>query len=746
MALRRSHLIPAFLVLWVFAWHGRALTGYFYGDDWFQITPRSLGTILSTFAGDWNMGDRGQGGFYRPLVRVSFGIDGWIWGERPFGYHLTGLLLLAVNTLLVWALGRRILYSDGLAAAAAMGFVVLPIQSEVAWWVSTRADLLATAAVLGALTLWLRPPLNRNSSRSRASREPGLNAASEHESSDEFLIDRTTGFPPSSSRRAAAWGVASLGLLSKEIALAALVLLPLADAFLLCRAGESSAEPGKDSPNPDTPSDATRPPVPPFPWATWLLRAVLPAAVIGAFYLAWRTWSLGGIGGYLASGTEPMTLGRVADTYRQFLSGLSWSPGQEGLYGAHWMAWIAIFGGGLILSRFRRDLTLATAGVILSVAPMAGLGLSPLAGGRYLLLPGAFGLLAWAALTPRGWRRPSNPLRWMPPVALVLFSLLWTPVLLRGASLWIEATDPSRRALEETWAVLDALPPDAPGQVGVVPAPIPHGYHVWAAGYAMPVALHAHSLYQGWQARWVELDNPYPAPIQLTRPDGKVIRSWFMIPPSLDVGALVLTVASDGSVRSSTVAEALHRDWFAADLANWKPEGPGWVRAMQLASDANSETASAGSFDGSLDPMTSDTLPLVVVGPDFWLVQPPAPESTQSESKSQPPSSRADWVVIGITADWNRRGSAWLDSADPAVAGRADTLPSALPVPPMALYDTAYGHAASVPWPGRWRLSPIDRPARVDLQALELTAYWLSPASPVSPPSPGMLDESPSPR
>ena len=42
----------------------------------------------------------------RPVVNFSYAVDRAIWGEGVFGYHLTSVLLHALNVLLLFQLGR----------------------------------------------------------------------------------------------------------------------------------------------------------------------------------------------------------------------------------------------------------------------------------------------------------------------------------------------------------------------------------------------------------------------------------------------------------------------------------------------------------------------------------------------------------------------------------------------------------------------------------------------------------------
>ena len=94
--------------------------------------------------------------YYRPLVFLSFALDWSLWGADPAAFHLTSVLLHAVNTMLVYALARRV--GDATAAGvAALVFSLHPVNQEAVFWVSGRFDLLATAWMLGALVLLWSP-------------------------------------------------------------------------------------------------------------------------------------------------------------------------------------------------------------------------------------------------------------------------------------------------------------------------------------------------------------------------------------------------------------------------------------------------------------------------------------------------------------------------------------------------------------------------------------------------------------
>src|SRR5438094_8821713 len=92
---------------------------------------------------------------YRPIRDISYAIDYALWGERPFGYHLTNLVIHAANLLLVFALIRRFTESLVTATLAALIFAVHPIQTDAVTYISGRRDLLFTFFYLLAFHSYL---------------------------------------------------------------------------------------------------------------------------------------------------------------------------------------------------------------------------------------------------------------------------------------------------------------------------------------------------------------------------------------------------------------------------------------------------------------------------------------------------------------------------------------------------------------------------------------------------------------
>ena len=89
---------------------------------------------------------------WHPLTWCSHMLDAQLFGARPWGHHLTSVILHAVNTLLLLVVLYRLTgaYWRSLMVAALFGLHPLHVESVA--WVSERKDVLSTA--FGLLTLW----------------------------------------------------------------------------------------------------------------------------------------------------------------------------------------------------------------------------------------------------------------------------------------------------------------------------------------------------------------------------------------------------------------------------------------------------------------------------------------------------------------------------------------------------------------------------------------------------------------
>ncbi len=93
--------------------------------------------------------------YYRPVVSLSYQLDRWLWDTRPMGFHLTGLLLHLLATILITWIGLCLFQNDlnkrMIALLAGSLFAVHPVHSEVVAWIAGRNDLLSTCFLLIAV-------------------------------------------------------------------------------------------------------------------------------------------------------------------------------------------------------------------------------------------------------------------------------------------------------------------------------------------------------------------------------------------------------------------------------------------------------------------------------------------------------------------------------------------------------------------------------------------------------------------
>jgi tetratricopeptide (TPR) repeat protein len=124
-------------------------------NGWFRgLGGAELGWMFTTF----------RLGHWQPLSWMSLAVDHALWGLDPFGYHLTNLVLHAVNAALFFVLCRAVMRAAGSPAAgpifpalwAALFFAVHPLRVESVAWVTERRDVLSTAFLLLTLIAWLR--------------------------------------------------------------------------------------------------------------------------------------------------------------------------------------------------------------------------------------------------------------------------------------------------------------------------------------------------------------------------------------------------------------------------------------------------------------------------------------------------------------------------------------------------------------------------------------------------------------
>ena len=115
-------------------------------------------------------------GHYVPVTWLSFALDYVLWGFRPFGFHLTNIVLHEITASLVCFLTTRLLARatawpaatcafGGVAAALPWG--LHPLRVEAVSWATGRRDVLSAFLLCLALGAWLMAINREGSSRRR---------------------------------------------------------------------------------------------------------------------------------------------------------------------------------------------------------------------------------------------------------------------------------------------------------------------------------------------------------------------------------------------------------------------------------------------------------------------------------------------------------------------------------------------------------------------------------------------------
>jgi hypothetical protein len=126
--------------------HLHSLTIGFVSDDfglaWIARDARSAAEAMRS---------TGLISFYRPLVMLGWWVADRVWGGAPVGHHVAAVLVHTANSLLVYAIGRRLIGSSYGALLGALLFAVHPLHVEPVCWPAAGADLLCAGFSLLSL-------------------------------------------------------------------------------------------------------------------------------------------------------------------------------------------------------------------------------------------------------------------------------------------------------------------------------------------------------------------------------------------------------------------------------------------------------------------------------------------------------------------------------------------------------------------------------------------------------------------
>ncbi len=124
----------------------------FIWDDETYVTNNPL---LTDSDGWWRIWfSRHTQSQYFPLAYTTLRLEYLLWGLNPLGYHIVNVFLHCINSLLVWAVLRRLMSSG--AWLATVIFAMHPVQVETVAWVTEIKNTESTLFYLLAVLAWLR--------------------------------------------------------------------------------------------------------------------------------------------------------------------------------------------------------------------------------------------------------------------------------------------------------------------------------------------------------------------------------------------------------------------------------------------------------------------------------------------------------------------------------------------------------------------------------------------------------------
>ena len=93
---------------------------------------------------------------WHPLTVLSHMLDCQLFGLKPWGHHLTNVLLHALNAALVFVLLRQMTGATWRSLLVAALFAVHPLRVESVAWVAERKDVLSGFFGLLSLIFYAR--------------------------------------------------------------------------------------------------------------------------------------------------------------------------------------------------------------------------------------------------------------------------------------------------------------------------------------------------------------------------------------------------------------------------------------------------------------------------------------------------------------------------------------------------------------------------------------------------------------
>ena len=93
---------------------------------------------------------------YRPIVTITYFIDYAIWHSKPFGFHITNIILHTLNTVLFYLFLNAVLQNKKIVLLSDLIFVTHLALLETINCVGYREDLLSATFLLVSLIYFVK--------------------------------------------------------------------------------------------------------------------------------------------------------------------------------------------------------------------------------------------------------------------------------------------------------------------------------------------------------------------------------------------------------------------------------------------------------------------------------------------------------------------------------------------------------------------------------------------------------------
>jgi len=148
-------IFAAILVLAAFIPYIPALRAGFvdWDDDVYVTRNENVLKGITPKTAEWAFSNS-YSGFYYPITLLSHMLDVSIYGLRPWGHHLTNIMIHVLNTLLLFLFMKKSLLEDAKSFIVSALFAAHPLNVESVAWVSERKNLLAALFFFLAVNLY----------------------------------------------------------------------------------------------------------------------------------------------------------------------------------------------------------------------------------------------------------------------------------------------------------------------------------------------------------------------------------------------------------------------------------------------------------------------------------------------------------------------------------------------------------------------------------------------------------------